>query len=187
MEALMIELTCCTCGVVFERKSSEAKRNANLGMRIFCSRQCRGKKIASDTPIEKRVNTVNLPKILDEFSPFRPHLKMAKNHAKKINQFVEITVDDLKRQWEVQKGKCPFTNWDLLNYKSTRDVPVRCPNRASLDRIDCTKGYAKDNIRFVSMMAQFAKNNFSDGDLKHFCESVSQNLGRTFDNACSGR
>ena len=172
----MVKLTCETCRKEFYRKTSEAQRNAERGMRTFCSRACRGKKLVEDVPFERRVNVSNLPKkTLDEFSPFRPHLKTIKSHAKKIKAQVLIDVDDLKRQWDKQGGICPLTGWAMTNYISTRDLPKRTPNRASLDRIDSSKHYTIDNIRFICMMAQFAKNNFEDSDVLYFCESVVNN------------
>jgi hypothetical protein len=42
----------------------------------------------------------------------------------------------------------------------------------SLDRIDSNKGYIKDNIQFLSLIAQFAKNKFEEKDVIEFCKSV---------------
>lgn len=169
-------LTCETCKKEFERKNSEAIRNANLGMRTFCSRSCRGKKIYEDIPISKRANCNNLKKKqLDEFSPFRPHLKSIKCHAKKINKLVELNLIDLKKQWEKQNGICSLTGWKMTNYLGSRDKPTRIPERASLDRIDSNEGYFPENVRFICMIAQFAKNNFCDEDVIRFCKAVTNN------------
>ena len=48
----------------------------------------------------------------------------------------------------------------------------KSPDRASLDRIDSSKGYVKGNVQFVSYMANCAKNEFTSAKLKHFCESM---------------
>jgi len=171
----MIELKCETCGKKFMRRESEAKRNAERGMRIFCSRSCRGKKIYGDTPLRRRVGYKYLPKKeLDELSPFRPHLKSIKCHAKKINKQVFISLEDLKNKWDEQEGKCVLTGWSMVNYQSTRIRPARSPERASVDRIDSLKDYTIDNIRFICMMAQFAKNDFNDAAVINFCEAVVQ-------------
>jgi hypothetical protein len=55
---------------------------------------------------------------------------------------------------------------------STKNQLPKTPDRASLDRIDSSKGYVNGNIQFVSYMAQIAKNEFSDGELRSFCEAV---------------
>jgi hypothetical protein len=45
---------------------------------------------------------------------------------------------------------------------------------ASVDRIDSSKGYTKDNIQFVCFMANIAKNKFSCDELINFCNLVSE-------------
>lgn len=173
---MKVTLVCETCGANFQRSGAEAKRNAARGMRVFCSRKCRGKKIFEDTPPTRRkINSDNLKKkVLDELSPFRPHLKSIRCHAAKIGKCVAVDLSDLKKQWDNQNGICDFTGWQMVNYLSTRDNPIRCPERASVDRIDSTKDYTVDNIRFVCLMAQFAKNNFTDIDLIRFCQAVHE-------------
>lgn len=49
------------------------------------------------------------------------------------------------------------------------------PDRASLDRKDSSKGYTPDNIQFVSMMANYAKNRWNDKELFEFCSAVNSN------------
>ena len=168
-----LEVQCVTCGKLFLRSKSEVARSVRKGMRVFCSQQCRGRKLWEDTPSDRRVSTPNLPpKELDELSPFRPHLKTIKCHAKKIGRKVLLDAGDLKLQWERQGGQCALTGWTMINYRSTQDRPPRCPQRASVDRLDSNKDYTVDNIRFICMMGQFAKNNFTDHQLREFCEAV---------------
>lgn len=60
-------------------------------------------------------------------------------------------------------------------------IPISCPilgiplqwnfgkaedNSYSLDRIDSEKGYVKDNIQFMSLKANRAKNNLNSAELK---------------------
>ena len=76
--------------------------------------------------------------------------------------------------WEKQNGICPFTGWKLiLPYDVMGWRGKRNSKRASVDRIDCSKGYTKDNIRYVSFMANIARCDFSDEDLVEFCKAVS--------------
>lgn len=49
-------------------------------------------------------------------------------------------------------------------------------DHASVDRIDPNIGYLKGNIRFISVMANFALNNqFVDEDLFELCKLVMKN------------
>lgn len=49
------------------------------------------------------------------------------------------------------------------------------PYQASLDRIDNNIGYMKGNIRFVSLIYNYAKNNFTDNDVAKFCQNFLNN------------
>lgn len=45
--------------------------------------------------------------------------------------------------------------------------------RASLDRKDPARGYVPDNVQFVCLIANYAKNAFSDEELVLFCKAVA--------------
>lgn len=65
--------------------------------------------------------------------------------------------------------------WALINLPCAnwRKRGPMTPMRASVDRIDSTKDYTMDNIRFVSIMVQYAKNSFTDKELRQFFEAVA--------------
>ena len=86
----------------------------------------------------------------------------------------DLSVEWLKALWEKQNGVCPFTGWRLILPETTgwKSLGDRT-KRASLDRVDCDKGYVKGNVRFVSVMANWARNDFTDGELIEFCRAVS--------------
>lgn len=46
------------------------------------------------------------------------------------------------------------------------------PNAPSIDRIDSSKGYTRDNCRVVVAIANYAKNKFTDADLIALCRDV---------------
>ncbi len=70
-------------------------------------------------------------------------------------------------------GVCPFTKQKLElkthNYKTHRN-----PYQASLDRIDNSKGYIKGNVRFVALIFNYARNDFSDEQVLDFCQKVTE-------------
>jgi len=181
----MVILICETCGEEFERSRGEVNRNSKLGRRTYCSLKCVGKDNNSHLDKwkskcselacrpDQRVPGAN---IVDEFSPFRFHMKCMRNKRTngKKRQKCEVTLSDLKEQWDKQKGICPYTGWKLITLRSTAytDQLPTTPDRASLDRIDSSKPYTKDNIQFVAMAAQFAKNKWTGEDLIEFCQAV---------------
>lgn len=165
-----IQLTCETCGINFEREGREHKRNQKIGRKTYCSRSCSG-----------RGNVINLPngsdgditKLIrgsqkDEFSQFRYHLRKAKSRNKEFN----LTIQDLKDVWDKQGGICPYTGIKLEDYDykpSSNSVYT-----ASLDRIDSSKGYTKNNIQFVSKNINFMKNRLSHEEAVEFCKIISK-------------
>jgi hypothetical protein len=171
----MVQLKCEICGCDFERRTAEVRRNQKLGRRTFCSLSCLGKVSLSNIPFSKRDNKqwLRADNKADEFSKFRWFLARAKQRK----HIVDITLQDLKEQWEKQNGTCPYTGWVLKamdGTNKTKQLPYT-PDRASLDRIDSSKGYIKGNIQYVSMMAQFAKNKWADEQLVKFCKAVAEN------------
>jgi hypothetical protein len=59
----------------------------------------------------------------------------------------------------------------VANGKTTR----KKQKRASLDRIDNSKPYVQGNVRFISLMANYAKNDMTDAELVGFCKAVASN------------
>ena len=171
----IINLVCETCGCSFTRRLTEHNRNQKLGRGVFCSNNCSGKK--NYKHLKKYCGTFNDNLVpgskTDEFSPFRRHLLSAKQRKKECS----LTLQEVKDQWDRQKGICPYTGWKLLNGLSMniQDQLPLTPNRASLDRIDSSRGYHKDNIQFVSVIAQYAKHTFTEQDLIKFCQAVTRN------------
>lgn len=181
-----IELTCEKCGIKFLRLVGEHNRNLKKGRRVFCGRSCQGKTLIDNIPLDKRQSydiTSHSANKRDELTLFRYHLKNIKQHAEKRGSgpgsIVEITLYDLKDQWEKQFGICPYTGWQLktIQLASQSYRSTKTPDTASVDRIDSSKGYIVGNIQFVSYMANVAKNTFHEDELIKFCKAVAQNKG----------
>lgn len=65
------------------------------------------------------------------------------------------------------KGKCALTGWDItLDHSKIT---------ASLDRIDSTKGYKKDNVRWVHVMVNMCKNKYDEKKFVEMCCAVVAN------------
>lgn len=80
-------------------------------------------------------------------------LKEAKYRAKKRNLLFNLTLDDIQIP-----PLCPVFNTPLV-FKGGPDAP-------SVDRIDNTKGYTKDNIIIVSLKANLFKSYATIDELK---------------------
>jgi hypothetical protein len=176
---MKVEIECYQCGKTFLRSKKEVNRSKRINRRQFCSRECVGKTtIYENIPQEFIGNMKHLRgggegRTKDEYSSFRPYAKTCRTRRHKHE--VDISVEYLKEVWENQQGICPFTGWglELRYYQKKKKKSPLTPKHASLDRIDTTKGYVKGNVRFISVMANYARNNFSDEQLICFCKSVS--------------
>lgn len=110
---------------------------------------------------------------LDRFRPVYSSINKRNDTLKRKRKYktCSITLEDLNAQWEKQKGKCPFTGVDLLlpGWYSAKDYLYR----ASIDRIDSSKGYEVGNIQFVSVMINYAKNKFDNDVMIEFCKTIT--------------
>ena len=82
-------------------------------------------------------------------------LRLAKRRSKKRNIYFNITVNDLKIG-----NECPILG---MPFEVGRD---NWQNSPSLDRIDNRRGYEKDNVIVVSMMANSIKNQATPKQIK---------------------
>jgi hypothetical protein len=181
MGELKVSVVCQNpnCIKEFSKRLGEYNRSQKLGRPHYCSKSCWAKyKGLSNFGDKVNTDTSCLRDIIrtDEFSPFRNHLKIMRKSAKHRNHECSVTLADLKTLWEKQNGICPYTGWQLINLASTTEcenTPLTI-NRASVDRIDSKEGYILGNIVFVAVIANFAKNIFTEQDVIYFCRDVYQ-------------
>jgi hypothetical protein len=150
---------CEQCKTSFYKNKNEITRSNKNNRKHFCSRRCVGLhnaknllNIENPYPIKLHANNRRT-----EYTKFKYHLRNISKRDKEIN----ITIEDLKEQWELQKGICVFTGINLIisSYSNINKNPIYS---ASVDRIDNNKGYVKGNIRWVSRAINFMKNAMTD-------------------------
>lgn len=79
----IVPVICFRCGRVFNKSVAEFNRSTKLGRRHFCSRTCTGYANVGNLPIPTAESAKHLKgRELDEFSPFRKYLGLAKNMPK---------------------------------------------------------------------------------------------------------
>jgi hypothetical protein len=155
---------------MFTKTLGEYNRKIKSNTPFYCSRNCsaresikKSKKIIEWTNSEKNKNQIkqksNNKK--DEYSPFRELLRRTK-YRNKINN---LDIEYIKELWEMQNGNCAILGHPLILPSNT----ITNHNYlASIDRIDNSKGYTKDNIRIVSASINYVRNKFSDDHLFEF-------------------
>lgn len=171
----LVTFICDNCGKEAQKPLSEYNRNIKLGRKNFCCRSCSATyrcNLYKDTPTEAQLQAQQNIKNYcqnhkDELTPFRYSFRNAKKRFKEFN----LTLEDLKQIWEQQAGICPYTGLKLKLPTYTK-----CKNiwyRASLDRIDSSKGYIVGNVQFVSTPINFMKSTMSDLETKQYLKLIS--------------
>jgi len=168
-----IEIKCDSCNKEFTRRLTEHKRSLRKGRKEFCSRTCAGNFVVSNFGDKANRDTSHLRGYSrkDEFTGLRKFIRISKRRADEKNQSCDLDLPFLKELWEKQNGICPLTGWSLVLKQFNSCIP----NQASIDRIDNSKGYIKENVRFIALIANYCRNNFSDEQLIDFCSAVMIN------------
>lgn len=168
-------VSCCGCGIEFQKENRYIKVAEKKGRKHYCSLKCQGK-ATREEKLGEWVNSEENKKLArsmagnrrDEYSPFRGLLKSCKTRTNKSGNSkgdFDLDLPYMKQLWEEQSGKCVITKVDLqLKQSYNKNF------QASLDRIDSNKGYIKGNVRYISVSANWLKNNLDDEHLKEFIQ-----------------
>jgi hypothetical protein len=96
---------------------------------------------------------------------------------KELHHEITITIDDLKEQWYKQEGKCYWLGIDM----SLEDLFVsRSPFAVSVDRIDSSGGYSKNNIVLTTRFANVGRGAYQGED---FQERLTSLISKKFNSA----
>ena len=87
------------------------------------------------------------------------------SRSKKLS--IEITENDIKELYEKQKGLCALTGIKMTHLAYQNDISNRKINNhnISVDRINSSKGYTKDNVQLVCAAVNIMKSDFIEDDL----------------------
>jgi len=177
-----VKATCDECKKRFQQRKADYRRAERRGWHHFCSRKCSAHWGHRNFPHGGGVANFKGKRKYqkpDSLSSFRFFQKAAKANSEIRVAYTEVTItpEYLKQIWENQQGLCPFTKWNLTLPLTACTWPKDSPRykRASLDRIDNSKGYIPGNVRFVCMMINFAKNSFDDDVLGEFLDAIAAN------------
>ena len=165
---------CDNCGTEFQKPLSEYTRNQKLGRHNFCSRSCAGKfRQSLNIPLtqaqldNQRAISKHSGNRKDMYTPFRETLHRTKRRFKEVN----ITLQDLKEQWEKQNGRCAYTNLPIILPIGNSHPDIRY--QASLDRIDSNLGYIRGNIQFVATPINYMKSTMSDKVFREYLKEIT--------------
>lgn len=95
-------------------------------------------------------------------------LKGTKRRSKIKDTYNDLDLEYLMYLWNKQEGKCALTGLQMT-YKFYEG---RVNTNVSVDRIDSSKGYTRDNIQLVCMAANQMKNDLSMDELLFMCNKI---------------
>jgi len=98
----------------------------------------------------------------------------SRKRAKNNNWDYDLDWNYLVSLWYSQKGLCAKTGVPMTGKSGSQKS--KNPYRASLDRIDNSKGYVKGNVRFVTHWYNNAKSTWSDEVFDDFVTNIVENL-----------
>lgn len=180
----MVTCICKNCNIEFEKPKNEYNRKLKLGTPFYCSLKCSKSSNNFDTShldtwrkSEENKNFIRQfsGSEKDVYSQFRETLKKVRSRSKSKQRECNIDLQYLKEVWEKQEGKCPYLKRKLVLPLTDQSHDKSNPNLiASLDRIDSSKGYIKENIQFISTTLNFAKNKYNEKVLLNLIEMCAK-------------
>lgn len=153
------EKICAKCGTKASVSNFFRHSATQDGWHSWCKECC---KIGNQKSKEKkylsfegRINTI---------------LQSCKRSAKKRGHIVNLTRDDLLEMWNYQEGVCAYTGIVMLTQANS-------PYSVSVERIDNSVGYTKENTILVCNIVNKMKSNFDGVLFYKICRAVVDMLG----------
>lgn len=129
-----------------------------------------------------KMNT-NMQKYACSFDGYTNKLYLdAKQNNKKRAKDLDFTITekDIRELYKKQDGKCNLSGKKMthIGYQDSNKQKINNWN-ISVDRIDSTKGYMKDNVQLVCAIINRMKSDLNDAEFFGLCDDVHRN---NFDN-----
>lgn len=97
--------------------------------------------------------------------------KNTRTRAEKSNLDFNLDKEYIKTLYLKQDKKCEKTNIPFELSKGN-GLKERSPWSISIDRIDNSKGYTKDNVQLVCLMYNLCKSSWTEKEIQEFCAKV---------------
>jgi len=176
-----VNVVCSACGKEVAKEKGEHSRRVRLGKdKFYCNNKCssvhsealqKNIKYCKENPQEaqlKLLKSINYKKFIlkqkedNKYLILKEFLRRIKRRDKRKCVSSNLDYEYLVELWEKQKGICPYSgNIMTLQFEMT-------PYTASLDRIDSSLPYLKNNVEFVCVAVNYAKSTFSKEEMKKF-------------------
>jgi hypothetical protein len=101
------------------------------------------------------------------------YIYILKNRAKNKNLVFNLTGNDLWSLFLKQNKKCALSGLTII-FPSAWGAKSKTQITASLDRIDSTQGYIKDNVQWVHKKINSMKMDMTDQEFISLCKMVAK-------------
>lgn len=108
---------------------------------------------------------------LDITYELKAMLRRARGSVKSRGLEVDLDAEYLSALWEAQNGRCAVSGLPFTR-ETYESAFVKTPFAPSVDRVDCSKGYIKGNVRLVCIISNFALNEWGDNVLRRLAHGV---------------
>jgi hypothetical protein len=95
-------------------------------------------------------------------NPFKTLWRDAKSHAKKNGHSFEITPEYIKQIYEMQMNRCNLSGIEF----NEKNLP-------SLDRINSSVGYIKNNLQLLTIKINRMKSNLDEKEFIDICKKIA--------------
>lgn len=103
------------------------------------------------------------------------YFNKTRNSANQMKRKFSITIEDIDKLYKKQNGKCALSGIHLI--PSAGKTIVECNGNGSnmsIDRIDSSKGYTKDNIQLLDTRVNWLKGTFKDKEVIELAHKISE-------------
>lgn len=161
---------CENCEKSFDKEQKYINAAEKKGRKHFCSLTCSTIHRNKHNNYKSNKNKPQNQKGYKQKKDTRFTWYIARARSRKRDN--GLTSDMLEKLWNKQNGLCAISNIPLTLHDDCRD------NRylASLDRIDSSLPYQEDNIQFIALPLNLAKQSFDNQEFITFLKEVSANL-----------
>lgn len=161
----MQEVLCHGCNINFLKDNRYVNAAIRKGRNHFCSLSCQ-LKFMNRTDPRFQNNKEYLNRGGRFFKPL-PEFRWYFQRTNSRNR-CNLLIEDIRDQWEKQNGLCAVSGLPIkLHGQHTSHFDL-----ASLDRIDSSRPYEVENIQFIALPLNLAKQNQSNSDFIEFIQKL---------------
>lgn len=161
---------CSTCGEDKPKTDFGVAKGMKDGLQCQCKECRKTSRKAYNTSLKGHVQNM---------------VAAARTRAKSKGREFNITTELVAEMWDKQQGKCAVTGVNMVLENNTDYCQQsRHPKCPSIDRVDSSGGYTKDNVRLVTVIANGAMNNWPHEVLTTLALSTAIKHGYTVTPPC---